>query len=66
MLVILIELFSHPVGEHSFLGPAGVLYSYILFFFRGEGGCKMKLCWIIRYNLKLDSITTGVQYFLVV
>ena len=56
---------SHSVGEHSFLGPVGVLYSYILGFFgRGEG--KMKPRWIIRYNLKLDNITTGVQYFLVV
>ena len=55
---------SHSVGEHSFLGPVGVLYSDILFF----GGFfvgKMKPRWIIRCNLKLDSITTGDQYFLV-
>ena len=40
------QMSSHSVGEHSFLGPVGVLYSYILFFW-----FCLFVCWLNEATL---------------
>ena len=46
MLLPLFQMSSHSVGEHSFLGPVGVLYSYILIFW-----FCLFVCWLNEATL---------------